>query len=189
MTLDLNEPGDEQLEIVRSLKGVKYAFYLDQAILEQLREEESKVRGSANIPVNNEGFTESLKRECVICIIKSQFRPPPEPTVVLRSGDGKIIGEEVFPWTRDKYLGRTDIVWLFDSFILFPNVEANGGEYFVMPPIPFPELNEGNGCRDVISCSPAPTCDKMIREYANLPEDTHLASILVAFNRTDASLA
>ena len=152
-------------------------------ILGILREEEAKVRSSANIPVDNEGFTEALKRECVICIVKSQFRPPPEPTVILRSGDGKTIGEEVFPWTKDKYLGRTDIVWLFDSFVLFPQVEASGGESFVMPPVSFPELNESNGCRNVISCSPALTCDKMIRDYAGLPEDTRLASILVAFDR------
>ena len=89
----------------------------------------------------------------------------------------------MFPWTKDKYLGRTDIVWLFDSFVLFPQVEASGGESFVMPPVSFPELNESNGCRNVISCSPAPTCDKMIRDYAGLPEDTRLASILVAFDR------
>lgn len=133
--------------------------------------------------MDNEGFTEALKRECVICIVKSQFRPPPEPTVILRSGDGKTIGEEVFPWTKDRYLGRTDVVWLFDSFVLFPQVEASGGESFVMPPVSFPELNESNGCRNVISCSPAPTCDKMIRDYAGLPEDTRLASILVAFDR------
>lgn len=162
---------------------MKYAFYLDRPILETLREEESKVRASANIPVDNEGFREALKRDSVICIVKSQFRPPPEPTVVLKSGDGKIIGEEVFPWTKDKYAGRDDVVWLFDAFVLFPNIEVKGGEFFVMPPVSFPELNESNGCRDVISCSPAPTCDKMIRDYAGLPEDTRLASILVAFNR------
>ena len=164
MSLDPNQPGDEQLDIVRGLKGVRHAFYLDREILGVLREEEAKVRSSANIPVDNEGFTEALKRECVICIVKS-------------------IGEEVFPWTKDKYLGRTDIVWLFDSFVLFPQVEASGGESFVMPSVSFPELNESNGCRNVISCSPAPTCDKMIRDYAGLPEDTRLASILVAFDR------
>ena len=43
-------------------------------------------------------------------------------------------------------------------------------------------MNESNGSYDVISCSPAPTCDAMIRAYAGLPEDTRLASILVAYN-------
>ncbi|MBR2255170.1 MAG: hypothetical protein IJ856_05090 [Candidatus Methanomethylophilaceae archaeon] len=132
-----------------------------------------------------------MKREAVICIIKSHFRPPPEPTVVLMSGECKIIGEEVFPWTRKDYEARDDVVWMFDGFVLFPKIPVIGGEHFVMPPVSFPELNESNGCLDVVSCSPAPSCDAMIREYAGLPVDTKLASIIVAFNRVkgfDASI-
>ena len=52
-----------------------------------------------------------------------------------------------------------------------------------MPPVSFPELNENNGCKDVISCSPAPTCDKMIREWHGMEDNAKLASVLVAFNR------
>ena len=183
MSLDPNMEGDRQLDIVRSLDGVKYAFYLDDEILGALRKEESTIRATGNIPVDNQGFYQALNRECVICIIKSHFRPPPEPTVVLQDGEGNIIGEEVFPWTKKNYEGRSDVVWMFDAFVLFPYVKASGGQFFVMPPVSFPELNESNGCSEVISCSPAPTSDKMIREYAGLPEDTKLASILVAFNR------
>jgi hypothetical protein len=51
-----------------------------------------------------------------------------------------------------------------------------------MPPVSFPELNESNGCTNVLSCSPAPTCDKMIREYVGMEDDPRLASILVAFD-------
>ena len=182
MTLDPNMPGDERLEIVRGLKGVKHAFYLDDEILSRLRVEEAKVRGSANIPVRNDGFFEALRRERVICIVKSTFRPPPEPTVILESGDGQRLGEEVFPWTKEQYESRKDVVFMEDSFVLFPYVRSSGGEFFVMPPVSFPELNESNGSYDVISCSPAPTCDAMIRAYAGLPEDTRLASILVAYN-------
>lgn len=183
MTLDPNMPADEQLEIIRNLKGVKYAFYLDDEILESVRKEEMTVRGTGNIPVDNQGFYQALHRDRVICLIKKEFRHPPEPTVILVDGEGKRLGEEVFPWTRDQYKDRTDIVWLFDSFVLFPDVKGTKGQFFVMPPVSFPELNESNGCKDVISCSPAPTCDKMIREYAGLKDDTQFASILVAFNR------
>lgn len=180
-------PADLPLEIVRGLKGVKHAFYLDAPILQFLKEEEAKVRGSANIPVRNDGFFEALKRDKVICIVKSTFRPPPEPTVILEGGDGKRLGEEVFPWTYDNYANRKDVVFMDDSFVLFPNVKSTGGEYFIMPPVSFPELNESNGCYDVISCSPAPTCDAAIRKYAGLPEDTKLASILVAFNTSPSN--
>lgn len=184
MTADANAPADEQLEIIRGLRGVIHAFYLDKEILEELREEESKVRAMGDIEVQNEGFNQALQRECVICIVKDpRFRPPPEPTVILESGNGQVIGEEVFPFTAKKYEGRSDVVWLSDGFVLFPTVPANGGEQFIMPPVSFPELNESNGCKDVISCSPAPTSDLMIRKHYGLMDNPKLASVLVAFNR------
>ena len=186
MTPDPDAPGDAQLEIIRGLRGVVHAFYLDSTILGQLKDEEAKVRAMGDIEVQNEGFNQALQRDSVICIVKDpRFRPPPEPTVILESGNGQIIGEEVFPFTMKKYEGRQDVVWLSDGFVMFPEVKATGGEQFVMPPVSFPELNEGNGCRDVISCSPAPTSDLMIRKYYGLQDNPKLASVLVAFNRMD----
>ena len=82
-----------------------------------------------------------------------------------------------------KYENRDDVVFLSDGFVLFPKVKATGGETFIMPPVSFPELNESNGCKDVISCSPAPTSDLKIRSYYGLEDDSRLASVLVAFNR------
>jgi hypothetical protein len=177
-----------QLEIIRGLRGVIHAFYLDKDILEELRREESTVRAMGNIEVDNRGFNEALKRESVICIVKDpRFRPPPEPTVVLETSDGEIIGEEVFPFTMHKYENRTDVVWLSDGFVLFPQIMAKGGEQFVMPPVSFPELNESNGCKDVVSCSPAPTSDLMIKKHYGLVDNPKIASVLVAFNRIKRS--
>ncbi|MBR4216450.1 MAG: hypothetical protein IKR87_01815, partial [Candidatus Methanomethylophilaceae archaeon] len=85
--------------------------------------------------------------------------------------------------TAHKYTSREDVVWLSDGFVLFPTVAASGGEQFVMPPVSFPELNESNGCKDVISCSPAPTSDLMIKTHYGLVDNPKLASVLVAFNR------
>lgn len=175
---------DKPLEIVRKLRGVVHAFYLDDDILERMREEESKVRAAGDITVDNQGFTQALERDSVICIIKDpRFRPPPEPTVVLKSGEGETMGVEVFPWTSKEYMNREDVAWLSDAFVLFPHVEVRGGEHFVMPPVPFPELDGEAGCKDVISCSPAPTCDLMMRKYMGYDDDAKLASILIAFNR------
>ena len=184
MTADPNAPGDSQLEIIRGLRGVINAFYLDKDILADLQKEESTVRAMGNIEVDNQGFTQALTRDSVICIVKDpRFRPPPEPTVILVAKNGEVIGEEVFPFTAKKYEGRDDVVWLSDGFVLFPEIKAVGGEQFVMPPVSFPELNESNGCKDVISCSPAPTSDLMIKKHYGLVDTPKLASVLVAFNR------
>lgn len=184
MAIEIDAPGDSQLEIIRGLRGVIHAFYLDEEILQKLKDEEAKVHAMGDIEVENVGFNQALERDSVICIVKDpRFRPPPEPTVILRSGNGEVIGTEVFPFTAKEYESRDDVVWLSDGFVLFPLVQADGGEQFVMPPVSFPELNEGNGCKDVISCSPAPTSDLMIRNHYGLIDNPKLASVLVAFNR------
>lgn len=172
-----------QTEIIQNMRGVRKAFYLDREILEKLREEESTVRSTLDIMVVNEGFNEALTKDRVICIVKDpRFRPPPEPTVILRGDDGCLMGIEVFPHTAKEYEGREDIIWLSDGFVVFPDVKAANKENFVMPPVSFPELNESNGCRDVVSCSPSPTSDMMIKKHYDLDDDPKLATILVAYN-------
>ncbi|MCL2712022.1 MAG: hypothetical protein FWD37_01940 [Methanomassiliicoccaceae archaeon] len=174
---------DIQLDIVKGLTGVLNAFYLNDKVLKELKAEEAKVKGTMDIGVINEGFNDALTREKIICIVKDKrFRPPPEPTVILRGNDGAVLGLEVFPHTSHLYENREDIIWMGDAFIVFPHVAVKGGEAFVMPPIPFVELNESNGCADVISCSPAPTSDVIIKKHYGLVDDPKLATILVAFN-------
>jgi hypothetical protein len=174
---------DLPLGVIKGMTGVISAFYLDDVILGQLRVEESNIKGTMDIGVINEGFNQAIGRERVICIVKDKtFRPPPEPTVILRGDDGAVLGEEVFPWTAHLYEGRDDLIWMGDAFVVFPHVKVEGGEAFVMPPVSFPELNESNGCKDVISCSPAPTCDLMMRTYYDLKDDPKLASVLVGYN-------
>ncbi|MBP6021284.1 MAG: hypothetical protein KA502_01675 [Candidatus Methanomethylophilaceae archaeon] len=178
-----NSKPEKPLEIARGLRGVVHAFYLDDDVLSQMREEESKVRAAGDITVDNQGFCEALNRDCVICIIKDpRFRPPPEPTVKLVSDKGVTMGVEVFPWSAKNYMNSENVVWLSDAFVMFTDVPDVKGEYFIMPPVPFPELNESNGCKDVISCSPAPTCDLMMRKYMGYEDDSKLASVLIAFN-------
>jgi len=177
------ETVSKPLEIIRKMKGVVNAFQLDKTILDQMKAEEDKVRAMGNISVINQGFNEALHKDHVIAIIKDpRFRPPPEPTVLLVSNQGEIMGLEVFPFTAKQYQGREDVVWLSDAFVVFPGVKAVGGEQFVMPPVSFPELNESNGCKDVVSCSPAPTCDLLMRTYYKLQDDPKLASVLVGYN-------
>ena len=179
----MEEEVDLPLSIVRGLRGVVRAFYLDDEILERMAEEESKVHAAGSISVDNVGFSTALTRDHVIAITKDpRFRPPPEPTVELVSDEGEVLGTEVFPFDAKKYMDRDDVVWLSDGFVMFPKVKATGNEKFVMPCVSFPELNETNGCKDVISCSPAPTCDLMMRTHYGMKDNAKLASVLVAFN-------
>jgi hypothetical protein len=173
----------DPLDILKGMRGVKHAFYLDDDLLQELKAEEATVRSTMDIGVVNEGFNQALERDKVVCIVKdARFRPPPEPTVILRGDNGLLLGVEVFPHTANEYKDRTDVIWLSDGFIVFPEVRAEKSECFVMPPVSFPELNPENGCHDVVSCSPSPTSDVMIRKRYGMKDDPKLASILVAYN-------
>lgn len=176
---------DLPLSILKGLRGVVEAFYLNDEILAKVRDEESTVTAVGSISVINEGFNQALKREKVACIVKDpRFRLPPSATVLLESSDGKLMGTEVFPETEGQYRDKDNVIWLSDGFVVFTDVmpEPGATQYFIMPPVAFPELNESNGCYDVVSCSPAPTCDKMIREWHGMDDNRRLASVLVAFN-------
>lgn len=172
------------LEIVKGLRGVVHCFYLDREVVEELKKEEAKVKAlGGSVDVENTGFTEALERKHVMCVIKDpRFRPPPEATVVLIDGAGSLMGTEVFPFDAKKYEDLEDVIWLSGSFIMFPKVKCVGDQKFILPPVSFPELNENHGCTSVISCSPAPTSDLIIKDYYKYEDDPRLASIVVAFN-------
>lgn len=171
------------IDIIKGMRGVLNAFYLDRPVLDELKAEEATVKSTLDIGVVNEGFNEALVRDKVICIVKDpRFRPPPEPTVILRGDDGIIMGIEVFPHTAKEYQAREDVIWLSDGFVVFPEIKPTNTEKFVMPPVSFPELNPDNGCHDVVSCSPSPTSDLIIKKHHGLKDDPKLATILVAYN-------
>lgn len=183
MTLITNGPA-KPLEIVKGLRGVVQCFYLDEEVIEELRKEEAKVKAAGgSIDVENRGFTKALEREHVMCVIKDpRFRPPPEATVILLDSAGSMLGTEVFPFTAKEYEDRDDTIWLSGSFILFTKVQGIGREKFILPPVSFPELNESNGCTSVVSCSPAPTSDLIIKKHYKYEDDPRFASIVVAFD-------
>ena len=173
----------QPIDIIKGMRGVIMAFYLERDVLEELKAEEATVKSTLNIGVRNEGFNQALTKDKVICIVKDpRFRPPPEPTVILEGDDGLLMGIEVFPHTAKEYEGRDDVIWLSDGFVVFPKVMGTKNEAFVMPPVSFPELNPDNGCHDVVSCSPSATSDLIIKKHYNLKDDPKLASILVAYN-------
>lgn len=173
---------DNALSICKSLRGVRDACILDDDIRTQMLKEEETVMAAGSTAVDNQGVKEAFKRNHIIGIIKDpRFRPPPEPTVVMLSGD-QIAGTEVFPWDIPKYEKKDDIIWLSDGFVIMTDKITENPAKFVMPPVSFPELNESNGCKDVVSCSPAPTTDLMMRKHMKLNDDGKLASVLIGFN-------
>jgi len=174
---------NEVLEVLRTLRGVIEVFPLGADTRRQLKGIERGVRATLDIEVRNTGLDECLRRENVVGIIKDKtFRPPPEPTVLLMGDNGVILGEEVLPGQRNRFKGKSDLLFLSEDFVVYTTRKGGKHEYFLMPPISFPEIEKMRGVRNVVSCSPTALVDVLIRTSHGLEDNPRLASVLIGFD-------
>jgi hypothetical protein len=174
---------DEVMDFISRMAGSRHVFPLKAETKGDLIRIEESVKATFGINCSNQGVMDCLARENIIVIIKdSRFRPPPEPTVLLMADEGMIIGKEIFPEQKKEYLEKENVVFLSDEFILFLDRKPKSKEYFVMPPVSFPEVEKMPGTKNVVSCSPSPPGDMFVRSLHGLPDDPKLASILVGYD-------
>ena len=179
------------VETIKKLKGVLDVQELSDDDKKALLEIESGRKGDM-IPVVNEGLEECMKREFYLIILKNEeFRSPSIPTVLLVTDKGRILGQELIsPDEKEKYQNRKDAYFLSSEFVIFkPDVGTRNmqkeKEFFLLPSIPFPELEEIEGISEVVSCSPSTEGDSYLKDKYGYPQDPHLATILVGFSTKD----
>ncbi len=177
------DPEERALEIVKGMTGTSLAFVLEPKVVEAIRKVEGSIKSQIGLDVVNEGLIQCLNRRYVICIIKDgRFRPPPEPTVLMMGDTDMVIGTEVLPGQHPRFRDKENICWLGDDFLVFTDRVPNTKEYFLMPPVSFPELERIEGAKNIVSCSPSPLGDLIIKNYYGLEDNPKLASILVGFD-------
>ena len=177
------------IDIIKKLKGVLEVQLLSNEDKQALLKIESN-RNDDIIPVINQGLKECIEREfCLVMLKTTEFRSPPKPTVILTTDNGKILGQELISAEdREKYSGRDDVYFLSTNFIVFkPEKNFIGWksekELFLLPPIPFPELNEIADISDIVSGTPSTMGDTYIKDKYGYPDDPNIATILVAFSK------
>ena len=85
-----------------------------------------------------------------------------------------------------KFRDDEDIMFLSDDFVIFKDVLNNynlekGNEYFVLPPVPFPELDPFK-LDGVVSSSPSTKSDEYLKNKYSYGDDSSIATIIVSFN-------
>lgn len=172
----------EVLKVLSGIKGVKHSFFLTKEMRDGLAELESRYPSIGPLTVQNEGILTCLRSEHVACIIKDKtFIGPPHPTVVLVNDSGEVIGRELLPGEKQpKGPGRT--LMLGNDFVVFADKRASKGARFVLPPVPFKEVEEMEGTCSVVSSSPSTPGDSFLRKRARLKDDPKLASVLIGFD-------
>jgi len=182
-TNEVSRKLDEILSMLSGLVGVRKAFYLTRQVMQELARIERSYPAFGPLTVRNDGLNECLKREHVACIIKDKhFRPPPMPTVVLVDDEGTEIGRELLPGERSPERGSSRTFMLGKDFVVFYEKGKGKGAKFVLPPVPFKEVEQINGVSGVCSSSPSATGDFYIKKCYDLDDDPKLASILIGFN-------
>lgn len=174
---------DEVLGVLSSLAGVRHAFYLDARIREELMKTEKQTSGFGPLVVHNEGVLECLSRKHVACIVKDKhFRPPPTQTVVLVDENGTVIGKEILPGEKVEERPGVKNLYIGKDFVIFYDGKSGRNARFVLPPVPFVEVERINGTSRVCSSSPSTLGDFLIKRNKGLPDDPKLATVLVGFD-------
>ena len=179
---------ERALEIVGKLDGVLDVQKLSDTNKKTLLKLESARNGDI-IPVINEGLKECLKRDVSIVFFKnSHFRLPSVPTVLLVTDGGEVLGQEVLTMEdKLKFEDRDDAIFISPDFVIFkPERKVLRHEpqkqFFLLPPVPFPELDGVDGIRDVVSCSPSTNGDSYLKKEYGHPDDPKIATIIVGFS-------
>lgn len=171
------------LRTLSGLRGVKSVFYLDEQVRAELARIEKDFSVAGPIAVHNEAVLECLGRQHVAVIVKDRsFRPPPCPTVVLIDDDGKVIGKELIRGEQVQPRPGERLLNLGKDFVIFYDGSRSVNARFVLPPVPFAEVETMEGVERVVSSSPSTVGDLLVRRSAGLDDDPKLATVLIGFD-------
>jgi len=175
----------EVIGMLQSLEGVMHAGIVTPELRKKLQQEEERYYSLGPISVENIGVKVALGRQKLYFIIKDKrFRPPPISTVQLISRDGDVLGEEIIAGRMPSQEKGEKVFQLGRGFVIYVSRAREKGKTakFVLPPVPFPEIEALDFARNVISASPTALGDLAIRKANNIKDDPKLASILVGFD-------
>jgi len=177
-----DEKLEEVLKVLSKLKGVRHLFYLTKPMRTGLAEIERNYPSIGPLTIKNQGVMECLERRHVACVIKDRhFRAPPHATVYLIDENGKVIGRELLPGEKVTSTRQRKVIMLGNDFAVFFEKGTGKGAHFVLPPVPFKEVEGLDGVKLVCSSSPSTAGDFYLRRRAKLEDDPKLASILIGF--------
>jgi hypothetical protein len=138
----------------------------------------------------NEGIQDVLSRQHVLVISHSpMLRHPPGPIILILDGE-HIVGEEVWEPGRPEQLSEDKSSLLLGKSLVFHRealMQARGKPLkLVYKALPFPELDEVPGIRDIASITiTIPVHFKFSKKAGWNPDDPNLGTVLIGFNESD----
>jgi len=159
----------------------------DRDSLRQIENEANVRLGLPGMDLVNEGVKDTLTREHVVMISHSPaLRHPPGPIILICDGES-VVGEEIWqPGQFEKLSKDPNALFLGKSLVLYRDAltRARGKPLkLAYKALPFPELEEVSGVKDVVSITiTIPVHFRFSQKAGWNPNDPNLGTVLIGFN-------
>ncbi len=166
----------------QSMPNMIYVGIPEESDLMDFYEEESKVAGISDMPMENEAMTVSRSRKHhLVVAFSGALDTVPHHEVVMKDEEDRLVGWDVPPGLAHEVEGRTDLTWLSDDFVIDPNAMC-GEIRVVLVPQKLSFIGEEDGVADPVAMYPSPTTDSMIRCRYGITMDSKYVTVIVGFD-------
>lgn len=173
------------IALLKSMEGVVHTGIVPDRLRKKLLEQEERYAALGPIAVDNVGVRTAVQRERLYFVVKDKrFRPPPIATVQLVAEDGTVLGEELIKGRKPIIDDGEKLLYLGKDFVIqCSKAKAKGkSSRFVLPPVPFPEIERLDFARNVVSSSPSTLGDTDLKKEIGIEDDPKLASIVIGLD-------
>jgi hypothetical protein len=181
----LDEIDSKIIALLKSMEGVVHTGIVPDRLRKKLLDQEERYANLGPIAVDNIGVRMAAQRERLYFIVKDKrFRPPPIATVQLVAEDGTVLGEEIIKGRKPMIDEGEKPLYLGKDFVIqCSKAKAKGrNSRFILPPVPFPEIEHLGIARNVVSSSPSTLGDTDLKKEIGIEDDPKLASILIGLD-------
>ena len=175
---------EDVVEFVRGTTGVIDIMVMDDDTSMSVMDIEHSVKTRTDHDYQNVGYDIAMKKTYRICVFFSQgYLFEKRSVLKLMTSDGTIMGTNLRPEEIPEYRKRTDVIWISDDFVVFPNIVGKGEESFVLYPAEVPEISESApGCIGPIIVSPTTSSDALLKKVSGIPLAGNVFTSIIAFD-------
>ena len=105
-----------------SMPQIVSVYIPDESDIRTFYEEESRVSTISDMPMENEAMAVSKSRKHHLIVVFTEgLENSPHHEVVMKDGDGNLVGWDVPPGLEYEVEGRDDLVWMSEDFVIDPS--------------------------------------------------------------------
>ncbi|MBN1786679.1 MAG: hypothetical protein JW825_06825 [Candidatus Methanofastidiosa archaeon] len=152
--------------------------------LEKMAEDNGAAGGMMDF--TNKGVWDALAKKNLVLLVadsKQGFRDPPCSWTLIVDEKGNVVGEWIPEEKICEYKERDDVQFLSNDFVLYRGRERVGKCIFMMPPLPFPELDDVEGIKNVVSGTVSAPADAYLKKITNISEN--FWTIIIGYDLDD----